>query len=111
MCRPSRAEMLRSISLVTSGNAGAPSEAENFIPQYSGGLWLAVKLIAPLAPLARTAYEIAGVGVAPSHTNAWSPLAEIIRADSDAKRSAMNRVSQPMITFEPGALRLIQFAM
>ena len=39
----------RSISFVTSGLAGAPSAVLNLMPLYSGGLWLAVKLIPPAA--------------------------------------------------------------
>jgi hypothetical protein len=41
------ATMAASICLVTSGRAGAPSCVENLMPLYSGGLWLAVKLMAP----------------------------------------------------------------
>jgi hypothetical protein len=41
-----------SIRLVASGSAGAPSGVENLMPLYSGGLWEAVKLMAPSAFLA-----------------------------------------------------------
>src|SRR5437773_12567784 len=49
-----------SIVLVTSGRAGAPSGVENLIRLYSGGLWEAVKFIAPSARSRVTAYAIAG---------------------------------------------------
>jgi hypothetical protein len=68
------------------------------MPQYSGGLWLAVKFIAPEAPRALTAKAIAGVGVGLSHKSGSKPFEAMIRADSAAKTSAMNLVSYPMIT-------------
>src|SRR5436309_6875841 len=62
-----------SIALVASGNAGAPSEVENLMPLYSGGLCDAVKLIAPSAFDRMTSYEIAGVGAGSAITNGCTP--------------------------------------
>ena len=59
-----RGAIASSICLVTSGRAGAPSWVENLMPLYSGGLWEAVKLIAPEVLRVWTAYAIAGVGAA-----------------------------------------------
>src|ERR1700690_1685831 len=45
----SKAAISRSMAWVASGSAGAPSGVENLMPLYSGGLWEAVKLMAPPA--------------------------------------------------------------
>jgi len=41
------------MSLVVSGSAGPPQDGDHLMPLYSGGLWLAVKLMAPAAPRLR----------------------------------------------------------
>src|SRR5438552_12319195 len=60
----SPAAISASIFFVTSGRAGQPSDVENLIALYSGGLCDAVKLIAPSALACITAYAIGGVGAA-----------------------------------------------
>src|SRR6185312_1143952 len=67
--------MAASICFVTSGSAGAPSGDEYLIPLYSGGLWEAVKLIAPVAFSTRTAWAMAGVGAASGITIGVIPAA------------------------------------
>ena len=68
-----------------------------------------MKLIPPLAALALMAKAIAGVGVARSVSSGRRPFTEIKRAASSANISAMNLVSYPTMTSEPGARWVIQF--
>ncbi len=50
------------MTLVTDAGAGPPLAGENFMPLYSGGLWLAVMLIAPAWLPSRMAQLTTGVG-------------------------------------------------
>ncbi len=62
--------------LVTSGSAGAPSDVENLMPRYRGGLWLAVKFRAPAAPRRRISNASTGVGTGRAAISAGEALAE-----------------------------------
>src|SRR6185437_1385075 len=74
-----------SICCVTSGKAGAPSGVENLMPLYSGGLWEAVKLIAPSAFSCITAYEMAGVGAGSAISRGVMPWAMRISSAMEQK--------------------------
>src|SRR5258706_13694004 len=90
-----------SICLVISGRAGAPFEVENFKPLYSGGLWEAVKLIAPIALRRIVSKETHGVGASRVHKKAWMSLKARMRAASDANFSERKRVSYATTTPDP----------
>src|SRR5689334_8280473 len=88
----------RSICFVTSGSAGAPFAVENLRPLYSGGLWEAVKLMAPIALRRTVSKETQGVGTSRLHRNAWMPLKARILDASEANFSERKRVSYATTT-------------
>src|SRR5512135_3055513 len=87
-----------SISLVVSGKAGPPQAAENLRPLYSGGLWLAVKLIPPAAFLRMMSKATAGVGTSRFERKERTPFAARTLTASAAKLSDRKRVSYPTTT-------------
>src|SRR5689334_13048962 len=90
-----------SMALVASGSAGAPSDVENLIPLYSGGLWDAVKLMAPSAFDRITSYDIAGVGAGSAMIKGFTPPAARTSAAIATKRSPMYLGSLPTMIRAP----------
>src|SRR5687767_14665403 len=86
---------------VTPGSAGAPSEVENLILLYSGGLYEAVKLIPPAALSFPIANEIAGVGVGPWQKSTRKPFCAASSVATAENLSPMNRESCPNINGPP----------
>src|SRR5438552_13125042 len=98
----------RSMPFVTSGRAGAPLAVENFRPLYSGGLWEAVKLIAPIALRRTVSNDTHGVGTSRVQRKAWMSLKARMRAASEANFSDRKRVSYATITPLPFCCDLIR---
>ena len=97
----SMAAICFSICLVISGRAGAPSGVENLMPLYSGGLWEAVKLMAPSAWLRITAQAMAGVGAGSAITRTVMPWAERMSDAISTKVSPRKRGSRPTTMLAP----------
>ena len=81
------------MALVTFDGAGPPVAGENLMPLYSGGLWLAVMLMAPACLPSRVAKLTTGVGQ--SRVVRWlvMPFPAITSAAAAAKASDRKRVS------------------
>src|ERR1019366_2205438 len=83
----------RSISFVTSGEAGAPLAMLNLMPLYSAGLWLAVKLIPPAAFSRIIWKDTTGVGTGSFERRTGMPYDETISAVILANSGLRKRVS------------------